>query len=67
MEINVPSDVAFSLFVIEEDQTKKVITKANEKCKHQIIAYVFQEVLHYLPKKLRGNAANIIKSILHLS
>eukprot|EP00957_Ditylum_brightwellii_P045028 3415961-Ditylum_brightwellii.AAC.1 len=64
MEIDAPSDVAFSLPVItEEDKMKKIVTKANEKHEHQIIVYVFQEVLQYLPKKLLGNAANILKAM----
>eukprot|EP00957_Ditylum_brightwellii_P116499 8886057-Ditylum_brightwellii.AAC.1 len=46
---------------------KKIITKANKKCTHQNIAYVYQEVLQYPPKKLWGNAANIIKTVLKLS
>eukprot|EP00957_Ditylum_brightwellii_P174618 13295414-Ditylum_brightwellii.AAC.1 len=68
MEVDASSDVAFSLLVTTEEKLmKKIITKANEKCKHQIIVYVFQEVLQYLPKKLWDNAADILKAIMKLS
>eukprot|EP00957_Ditylum_brightwellii_P182049 13869513-Ditylum_brightwellii.AAC.1 len=65
--IFIPSDVALSAPVTKKDRIKKIISKANEKQEHQIIAYFFQDLLSFPPKKLWADAVKALKISLSLN
>eukprot|EP00957_Ditylum_brightwellii_P106058 8089606-Ditylum_brightwellii.AAC.1 len=61
------SDVALSTSVTKQDRIKKSIFKANEKQECQIIAYVFQDLLSFSPKKMWADAVKALKISLNLN
>eukprot|EP00957_Ditylum_brightwellii_P050115 3798920-Ditylum_brightwellii.AAC.1 len=56
ISIFIPSDMTLSTSVTKQDRTKKIISKANEKQEHQIIAYIFQDSLSFPPKNMWADA-----------
>eukprot|EP00957_Ditylum_brightwellii_P150359 11449820-Ditylum_brightwellii.AAC.1 len=67
ISIFIPSDASLSTSVTKQDRIKKIIAKANEKEEHQIIAYFFQDLLSFSPKKLWADAVKALKTSLNIS
>eukprot|EP00957_Ditylum_brightwellii_P011847 892793-Ditylum_brightwellii.AAC.1 len=63
----IPSDAALSASVTKQDIIKTIISKANEKQEHQIIAYIFQDLLSFPPTKMWVGAVNALKISLNLN